>query len=1352
MTNDVSAPEAESTSSLQLMIDHFNAQFSTPASMRSFAAAAGASTNTIQRIYVPGAVILEPPHTPSAQIGIGKHLVNSVRGLLIIIQPYQLMSAGDSIEVFMGDARLPVLTLTVQAAQLGQNIEAFIPPNKVLAGLRSLYTTVRRVGSTNKEKSLELSALVRLLLPGGNDPQPDRPGHYNLLPLKLTDLPATRPITEENLVDENGEDIGVRVTLPAYPNMRMYDTVQVSWHGAFVDYVVTPGEEGMEVIIEIASEYVRESDGEQLVVIYRIWDECYNTSSDWSLRFYVDVEVDPDRPQAPEIINPDPEAAEGAPIDLSVLGDEDVTVNVWVYRGNGLKTGDKITLTWAGRTAQGQEVLHVPAPMTVTWTVTGIPRALSFTIPNATVKMLARGSAKASYAVLRSTGPMLNSKSAWVDVVGSDVKLPRPSVAEAVDGILAPTLAMVTVIVPKESQLASGDTLIVNWRGVRPDGSPLTYTASRSVSGAMVGTNVEFKVNGPSYLKPLEGGTLEVSYQVLRDGLPVPLESTPLGLQIGAAQVELPAPLCPEAQDGALDPDTLGDITIEIAPYTDMRIGQTINAQWCDAAGKCYYDQMKVTARNVDKTIVFHVPHADWSTALSGEVEVIYQVVETGKPTRVSAPLALRRAEQQQRLPDPIVIGAINGTLLPNGDATVRIPAAALFKRGDDVDLTWDGDNSRTVITRHILTDQVRDLDITVGAEFVLANIDAEVRVKYVVYRFDGTEQTSGIVTLNIQRTPLPLPVFVEATAGKQLNPDDVRNGATFRIGAAANLLRGDKVTVTLQSPVAAGNFTHTVTVTAGDEKNMLNVTVPYATINASNRSTVTLKYSIQRASGGPVENAPDNTYSISRVIGAGPVRIFGARYGASTYRASGTSRVLSAFNPQTLQPLLAEWRYVGDTAWTAGTTWMDKQPSRALRVRTQSEEVQLNPANIIGNGNDTTVNGSAAFVALRDERGAGVRDMVGWGSAAHGANIPPTLITFDDLVEISCTRSAYAALRANGFVVCWGNTAEGGTMRANETGNFVEVRSNAVAFVGRKSDGRLSAWGTLASGADIPPAIINEAGYIAVYGAGMAFAAQKANGQLVAWGSAANGGTLPADIATLRDVYYVKGNYAAFAGRRTNKRIVAWGNPGYGGTVPAAIAVLIDVESLEGATAQAFSALRSTGQVVAWGAASHGGTVPPEIGGMTDIVEVTSTWHALCARRRNGRVVAWGNPSNGGTVPAAIAQRSDIVQVTGSAWAFAALCTNGTVVAWGRAEAGGDTSRVAAQLNNVRAVYANSNGFTALTSDGRVVTWGQPQGGGDSTAVQPALRGLVTTGHRVTGANAASGAEQEWFRTLPDA
>lgn len=1332
MTNNLIVPGTQS--GLQTMIDLFNAIVGGPPAFGGFAAGILA----LRRIYIPG--YITPVYTEGAQVGVNKGMVNSVRGMQVFVQPYPNMLAGDLIEVFYGTSNIAAVKVSVREEQLGQNIETYIPAKKVLEGVHDLYYVITRVGSTNKESSLVLKVLARLKYPGGNDPEPDRAGHYKLLPPFLTSPPIGGVVGEEDIKDFiDGELYGVEVTVPAYPNMREYDTIRLSWGGSIVEYIVQPDEVGNDLVIEVDAELIYEAgDSEKLVLVYWIWDEVFNPASDWSLRGYIEVSIDPNKLLPPIIVNPDSQAVEGDPIDVALVAQDGLEVQVAALSVFGFKARDEITLYWVGTTAQGQIIaLNYSQKLSS-------PRILVFKIPYAHVQMLARGFGRTWFTRKPDKSNVVQtSRRVGTSFIGAAVKLPSPQVTEAVDGVLEATLATATVVVPAAAQLEKDDFIEITWRGTGSDGSTLLYKDAKTVTSASAGKDISFAVNGPQNIQPLSGGSLEVSYTVSRQGLGRPLESQALTLQVGVAQLELPAPRCPQAQDGELDPDVLASVDVIIEPYTGMKLDQTIRVVWSDAGGTFFDDLMKVTKNNLDKQVTFTFEHAEWSNYLTVAADVYYQVIEDRQPTRVSAMLSLRRKERQLLLPDPVVEGAVNGTLRPVGDAVVTIPAKAQLKLGDEVELLWDGDapQGSTSVTLYILEDQTRELKQSIDARFVLANIDANVRVKYVVYRFDGREQTSGTVTLRVQRAALPLPIFVQATANNQLNPDDVRNGATYRIDTVARLLRGDRVTVRVYSELPAGNFNRTIVVTAGDEGKALDVSVPYATINASNRTTIKLEYTLQRSSGGPEERSPSNSYFVNRVIGSGNLRIFGARYGASTYRASSSSRVLSAFNAQSLQPILAEWRYLDEAAWTAGTTWMDKQPWKALRVRTQTDEVQLNPANIIGNGIDATVNGSAAFVALRNERSGGERDIVGWGSPAYGASIPPTWQTLDNIAEVSCTRSAYAARLTDGLVLCWGNAGEGGTT-PQENRRFVEVRSNARAFVGRKVDGRLAAWGVGAEGGTIPPAILNLADFTAVYGAGSAFAAQRADGSLVAWGSVANGGNLPSDIALLKDVNYVKGNFAAFAARRTNRRIVAWGNAGYGGTVPGAIAQLTDVVTLEGATAQAFSALRATGQVVAWGAASHGGSVPAEIAGLSDIVEVTSTWHAFCARRRNGSVVAWGNPSNGGTVPPAVAGLRNIIQVTGSAWAFAALCSDGTVVAWGRPEAGGDISRVVGQLNHVRAVYANSNGFAALTSDGRVVTWGQPQGGGDSAAVQAALRNKVTTGHRV---DVNAEADGEW-------
>ena len=390
--------------------------------------------------------------------------------------------------------------------------------------------------------------------------------------------------------------------------------------------------------------------------------------------------------------------------------------------------------------------------------------------------------------------------------------------------------------------------------------------------------------------------------------------------------------------------------------------------------------------------------------------------------------------------------------------------------------------------------------------------------------------------------------------------------------------------------------------------------------------------------------------------------------------------------------------------------------------MRSQGDLVTLNPANIIGNGNDTYTNADAAQVAHRD-----TGDVIGWGNAAYGANIPSTIITMDDIVEVSSTRSAYAARRTNNHVVVWGNPAEGGALGTVPSDNFVTVTSNGMAFAGLKSSGSVVVWGDARYGGALPPDIAGLTDVTLIAGAAIAFAALRRTGQVVAWGHASHGAIVPDDIKALTDIVEISGNYGAFCAIRANHRVVGWGNPAGSGSVPADIAALTDIRELGAATSEAFTLIRNNGQVRAWGAATHGGAIPADIASLTDIQEISSSWQAFAARRGNGHVVAWGPATHGGTVPQDIATLNDIVQVTGNGKAFAALRRNGTVVAWGDATVGGSTASVVAELTNVQAVYGNSQSFAALTSDGRVVTWGIVGGGGDSSSVQDLLRGQVS-------------------------
>ncbi|MCD9116520.1 hypothetical protein M3M50_07930 [Pseudomonas bijieensis] len=674
-------------------------------------------------------------------------------------------------------------------------------------------------------------------------------------------------------------------------------------------------------------------------------------------------------------------------------------------------------------------------------------------------------------------------------------------------------------------------------------------------------------------------------------------------------------------------------------------------------------------------------------------------------------------------LQPPSVDGIVENDVLDPDSAPlgirVTIPAGNLVE-GDTVLLHWadaagvvSAYDAKRFYTRN---DLGKPLYFTVPQAQVSRFLNCSVVLAYEVERLAGGEnEPSEALAFQVAKMPLPAPIIVQAKED-QLNPDDLPDSATVRIPREAWLNPADVVRLSLIGIPGEGSTVVTHKVLSGESGKALEIAMPYGVINANEGRSIVLSYTVN---GG--EPSPQAEYQVKRDIGSGELRVMGARYNRGLYRCSGCSRRLSAFHASTGRPILAQWQYDGDDAWVTGTSFRDTDSSRPLRVRTTDFQITVNPANVLGNGLDSVVTGEAAFIALR-----GMGDLVGWGSAIEGAKIPPTIISMDDMVEVSATAGAYAARRANGNVVAWGLATHGATMGELSRLDFTQVVGNGAAFAGIKRSGQLVAWGDPERGGFLPAPIDGYTDIVRVFGGASAFVAIRRTGEIVSWGAAASGGELGEEIGQLNDIDDVMGNYVAFSALRKNRRLIAWGGAEQGGALPEEIAYLDDIVELSCANAQAFVARRASGHIVAWGEVTHGGVLPDLIRDLDDIVEVVANWHSFVARRENGHVVAWGAAETGGELSDEIARLNDIVQVVGSSRAFAALRKDGSVMAWGDITVGGDASPVAGGLTDVLAIYGNSHGFTALTGDGRVVTWGHAAGGGDSDAVQSLLSGQV--------------------------
>ncbi|WP_283190592.1 hypothetical protein [Pseudomonas sp. PMCC200344] len=1279
-------------------------------------------------LYIPGQIpqIHDADGTPNEnRVGVNRSMCTSnAEGLLVDVLPYLGATEGDNIRIYSSLDPIALLSFNLAAGQESKTSHVFLPGHRLKQGFQFFRHEVMR-NSQNVGDSTPLEVFVRFLMPGGTDPEPDRPGHYRLLAPKLLNVPAGG-ITRE--LAESAE--GVQFAIPAYLNMRQFDVISVSYGGVFFYTTVLPEQVGKEIRGKILPEVIMKAGNGDHIFIYRPRDQVHNLTSDWSLRISVYAEVTPDllRPVILDAVQVDPDTGELF-YDLATLGSKNIQVDV-VTRPVTFDLGDTVKLSVSSIKSGVETVVFTESKP-----VTQINSTVRFFMPNVTVVQLAREHIYFRYELTeKSTGDTRRSSRTTVWLKGRAVNLPAPKILP-INGVVVDPAKAATGIVSPHAGIVAQTWLHFYAMGIAPGGVVHLFDSGRRISSSQATRDMTFPLS-VAFLSKIDGGPLEVHHKVgtSKDD-PLAAESLRHSVRVGEPRPDLQAAIVVDELDGVLDPEQLppfSDAEVQVLPFQDMK-GHTVYL-WYQSDNPLDSqrndDSIDIDDRDLDIPVSFYLPLDFLKANVGYKLTIGYSVEPTngsGTERFGANTLVAIGASAKQPLPVPKVLEANDAGVLNPGDtaskgASVVIDDADL-KFGDYIKLKWDGDAQDGDYQwgeSISFNGEGKPFTHQVPQKYVLANQDLGIRVSYSVERDAGGEQPSDVLVLSVQRAVLPLPAISEATGPNrdQINPDDVpADGANARIGITAQLKEGDVVTL---MPSGAPAIIRTVFKT--DEGRELIMKIPRSFIERQNGANFTLSYTIKRKANGADEPSGFKNFDVRRVIGSGKLKVMGARHNSNTYRSSSAPCLMWALNAQTLQPMLSEWRYVGDAAWIAGTQFIDTDSSRSLQVRSSTEQVTLNPVNVCGNGVDANVSGAAAVVVLRDARvsgggGLGGRDLAGFGNASYGGNIPPVYLILENLQGVFCSGGAFVALSREGVALPFGEAGSGGNMGAVNPNGFKTLASNSYAFFGLTTTGEVRCWGNASYGGTLPAGGLSN--IKRVFNGGLAFCAERMDGSITAWGH----GVVASPVPGVNNVERIICSYQAFAGITQTKRLFAFGVAGFGGTLPAEIANRTDIQRLCCANARAFVALTSAKNVVAWGEAGYGGNLNafPGIAALR-FVDVASTWHAFAGITENNRVAAWGT-APAGDVPAQIAALTNAIQVVGTSHAFAVLCADGRVFAWGNATLGGDTSPVAAQLVNVVAIYTNSHGFIALTSDKRVVTWGQATGIGGAAG----LNGFVS-------------------------
>ncbi|MFD2644926.1 RCC1 domain-containing protein [Pseudomonas japonica] len=1037
-------------------------------------------------ILIPSLII--PVQTEGAVGGVNYGMLTShENGLLVQIPAYLNMQEGDSIEVFWGDETSPVASERILDEHVGNPFSLFIRANRIPDGVDDVWYVITRAGSGNKESSTPIGILVRTAFPGGTDPEPDLPGHQRLLP----------PQPETDFIDEEAAKNGVKVTVQAYPNMRRFDRITLSWGGELLPHEVTQDEvdAGSLEILVSETTILAAGDSDELVLVYRVRDEVHNTSSDWSLRTIIQVEVGQGLFNAPMIENPDPNADPYDVIDLDLLGDDDLIVSVYAEPEGKLQIDDVVRLTWIGTTAQGETITVEPPEKTVA----RIPINLEFPIPNADVRALGRGRAVASHRVTRDGSDAGASKRTFATFLGEEQRLPKPTVPDAVNGVLDPTLAETTVIVPGDA-LESGDYVRLVWLGTRANGSPLLHEDERSVSGNGAGKPMTFSIPATA-IAPLDGGTLSVYYSVEKSP-DLKLESEREHLTVGEARDQLPPPFTrPASEDGVLDPEDLpAYLQIVIPPWPGMHDEQTVHVFWRASIGLDYYDFIPISAPLVGREVVFHLDRTHVEANLGADIELSYRVESPGETDQVSEIAAF-------------AIGARQGV----GDGPLRIMGARRLTS------SWAVKGSSRMLTA--LHDET------------LAPMVAE-------WRYEGDEDWTTSTTWIDTKPWLKLYTRNNTEAWESRPANIVGNGTyyTYNTANAAFVAMRDEV---MSGPTRVVDMVGwglpQYGGTLGIMANLQSVVEISSSLSAfAARQTDGSVGCWGTLSGFRTPATVSGTFDLVRsnthaFVGRRPNgELFS--WGHRNYGVPVPDHVLQ--HKDYVELFGTVGAFAGLRASGHVVAWGNPDMGGQLR---QGQETLDDIVEIASN--------QSAFAAIREH--AGGRSVIAWGSTYFGGMVPDDIARLTNVRSIcSGVQNAFCILLDSGEVKAWPSNTEGGQVPSDIAGlsNVVEVTGNFYAFCARLSDNRVVAWGNSTKGGRLTNEVSGKSNIVQVSSGTAAFAALCSDGKVVAWGAKEAGGSTASVAGQLVDVRAVYGNANAFTALTRDGRVVTWGIPGGGG------------------------------------------------------------------------------------------------------------------------------------------------------------------------------------------------------------
>lgn len=803
------------------------------------------------------------------------------------------------------------------------------------------------------------------------------------------------------------------------------------------------------------------------------------------------------------------------------------------------------------------------------------------------------------------------------------------------------------------------------------------------------------------------------------------------------ATLSLPAPVCTDADAGALNPEALpsSGASFVVATYEGVAMGDFVEFHFdLDGPGE-FKDWFSVSKNTTDQSYTFKVPKANIERALGTTVSVGYNVAPIdSSDTFDSAPLSLFIGTPPQ-LTAPSVDEASDHHLDVEFTQTgvhVRIPVYDGMAPGDMIYMYWGNAAEAGFYDDEIKVRIPREITFLVPAEYVAAYLDQSVNVRYDVQRDDGVH-TSLVLRLRVGNAvddTKPLAPELKEAIGGILNPDLVPNGATALVGPNNSLRNGDRVRLTWGNGLPDGAVWY-FDITKNYETAPYSQHIPYEKILPFIDSTATLFYEIEQ---------DDGSWQISNTL---TVKV--EQDIAKVEPPSVPQAVNGWLDPRDVSPEVGLFVIVPTNPHTRqgdalSLTWASENSAGSwdsLQYPTTDELANpfsfKVPFNTLVAGLESTV--TVSYDIVRGNKayasGSPIKLVIRQGNLqapsidqADKDRLNPADCPAGATVRLDATSGKFR--EGDEIKLFWNGAVGNGSIAMRHTVAPEEVGGDILVIVpldtvkaNANQRSSVDYHVSRASGTpeeESPCAIFDVVdepgqGLLQVMGArstNHSFRGERQPDRLYAFNKAtldpveAQWGYEDDDIWTLGVSFKDTRPWAPLRVRTLNDSITI---------NPANITGSGSVSATQGA---AFVAHLNDGRVISWGHPAWGASESSTITTIDDVLEVSATEGAFAIRRSNGRIAAWGHNEYGGVIPPTPANNiKDAARIVGGGAAFAVLHTSGKVTVWGDTSRGGTLPQDIADLTDIEEVFHAGSAFAALRKSGEVVAWGSASLGG---------------------------------------